>query len=469
MDKYKKILSNTLIFAVGTFASKLLVFLLMPLYTSILSAEQYGVADLITQTANLLIPIACIGICDGIFRFAIDSEDKKSVFSTTLCIVFAGSAVLVALSPVLLVGGYFKGYVWLICAYVICANFHSACAQYIKACNRSVLFAWQGIINTALTIVYNILFLVFFKMGVTGYVLSVVLADLTVTLYLFFKKGLYRDFSFSYFSKKNARAMLKFSIPYIPTTLLWMVTSISDRFIVTYFCGDFENGLYAAAYKIPTLLTLICGVFIGAWQISAVSDGGDDEERKEFFSNVYKNYLSIMLAGAAFIMVGAKLFTKVLLADSYYTSWEYIPILVIATVFSSLVSFLGSIYFLEKKSIYSMLTALSGAVVNIILNFVMIPAHGAMGAAVATMISYMTVYVIRLIDTSRYLRFETYNKKLLINVGFLLCEALVLCCRIKYSNYIAIAFFLAVVLLNLKGLIAVLIKFFNDFLKKNKK
>ena len=93
-NKYGRLVSNTFVFAVGTFTSKLLVLLLMPLYTSILSTEQYGVSDLLTQTANLIIPLACVGICDAIFRFAIDSEDKKKVFSTALCVIFGGSALL---------------------------------------------------------------------------------------------------------------------------------------------------------------------------------------------------------------------------------------------------------------------------------------------------------------------------------------------------------------------------------------
>ena len=309
MNKYKRLVSNTLIFAAGTFISKVLVILLMPLYTSILSTEQYGVSDLLTQTAKLIIPLACVGVCEGIFRFAIDAEDKKGVFSTTLCVIFAGSALTLALSPLLSLIGSFEGYVWLIPAYVICANLHSACAQYVRARGDTVTFAVQGIGNTALAIIYNILFLVVFDMGVVGYVLSVILADLTVTLGLFISAKLWRDFSVRAFDKKHLGELLRFSIPYIPTTMLWLVTSASDRFVVTYYCGEAANGLYSAAHKIPTLLTLVCGVFIEAWQISAVSDGGEKKDIEDFFAKVYSNYLSIMVAGAAFIILSSKIFT----------------------------------------------------------------------------------------------------------------------------------------------------------------
>ena len=99
MDKYKKLLSNTLILSIGTFASKLLVYFLMPLYTAILSKEQYGTADLITNAANLLIPFCCIGITHGVFRFAADKEENnKVIFSSGVSVLLISSAIFLILS-----------------------------------------------------------------------------------------------------------------------------------------------------------------------------------------------------------------------------------------------------------------------------------------------------------------------------------------------------------------------------------
>lgn len=468
-DKYGRLISNTLIFAVGKFASKFMVLLLMPLYTSILSTEEYGVSDLITQTANLLIPIFCIGICDAINRFALDSADKKKVFSTSLCVIFVGSALLGIMSPLLSLVGFFDGYVWLICFFVISSNLHSACAQYLRAIGKVGVFAVQGMINTALTIIYNVIFLVAFDMGVTGYVLSVVAADLTVTLGLFVFCKLYRDFSFKAFERQALREMLKFSIPYIPTTLLWLITSVSDRFIVTLFCGEGANGLYSASYKIPTLITIVYGIFIDAWQISSVRDGGESiEEKEKFFGRVYRDYLAVIIAGASFIVMGSQIFTRILLADSYYESWQFVPILAVATMFSAFSAFMGSVYFVEKQSLFAMLTALAGAIVNIVLNFVMIPKHGAMGAAVATLISYLTVYAIRVIDTKRYVRFNTHNVRLVINTALILLQSMVMLSERRFSNLLSAALFCLIAVINLKGIVASVLKVSSIFLKKQK-
>lgn len=467
MSKYKKLISNTLILGAGTFASKVIVLLMMPFYTLILSPEQFGVADLVTQTANMIIPVACVGICEGLFRFTLDCDDKKKVFTTGIAILSVGSAVIFALLPLLSFFDDLNGYILLIGAYVLCANFHSACAQYVRAQGRTTLFAVQGIINTVFTVVLNVLFLAVFKIGEIGYVLSVVIGDLVVTLIIFFVAKLYRDISPRYFSADTMRQMLKFSIPYIPTTMMWLITSVSDRYIVRAFCGVGETGLYAASYKIPTLLTLACTVFIEAWQFSAVKDASE-EERGHFFGTVYKAYLGIVFVAAGVLIGGSRIFTDILLSSSYFESWRFVPMLVLATVFSSLVSFMGSVYFVEKKSVLSMLTALMGALINVILNFILIPNHGAMGAAVATFISYFAVYIIRAYDTRSYVKFKLHTPLLCVNSLLISLQMLVMYSQIRYNYYIQLAVWLVLVLINMKGILAVMAEFLS-FLPKKKK
>ncbi len=468
MNKYKKLLSNTLILGAGTFASKVIVLLMMPFYTAILSPDQFGVADLVTQTANMIIPIACIGVCEGLFRFTLDCEDRKRVFSTGLCILTVGSVAMLALLPLLGLFDSFDGYIMLIGAYVVCANFHSACAQYIRAQGKTALFAIQGIVNTVLTVLLNILFLLAFDLGAFGYVLSVIVGDFTVTVMILFAGRLYRDISPKSCSRATVKELLRFSIPYIPTTMLWLITSVSDRYIVKYFCGIGETGLYAAAYKIPTLLTLACGVFIEAWQFSAVKDA-DGEEREKFFGTVFRCYLGFIFVAASALIGGSKIFTQILLADSYYDSWSFVPILVMATVFSTLVSFMGSVYFVEKKSVLSMITALTGAIINVVLNFVMIPDHGAMGAAVATLISYLAVYIVRAYDTRKYVRFKLHTPLLCLNMILLMLQAAIMYSGVKYHQTVQIIMVLAVISLNAKGIIGIFREFVRFLPKKRAK
>ncbi len=423
----KKLFSDTVILGLGTFGSKLLVFLLMPFYTAWLSTDQYGTAELITSTANLLIPLACIGISNGIFRFAAEREsDKEAVFSSSVFLLGLGSLLFLALSPLLSFVNYFEGYGWLIVSYVLSANLQSVCAQYVRAIDRPRLFAVQGILNTGLTVLLNILFLAVLEIGVLGYVLSVVLGNLITTLFLIVCAKLWRVFRVSRIQKSLLRELLWFSLPLIPTTVCWLITDLSDRYMVTYFCGEAANGIYSAAYKLPTIVNLVAGIFLQAWQFSAVSTSSDETECKSFYSEVFRGFLSVIMIGAAGLILLSRGLADLLLSQSFFEAWRYMPTLLCAAAFEAVVAFLATVYMVKKKSMHSFLTAMVGTLLNVIINLFLIPRYGALGAAIATLISYAAVLIVRLLDIPRLLRFRLYLWRLVLNACLLLGAAAVM-------------------------------------------
>lgn len=452
-NRYKRLISNTAIFAVGTFASKLMVYLLMPLYTHCLSPEESSVSDLITSTANLLMPLATIGIIDGIFRFALDAgEKKKQVFSTGMAILCAGSVGFLLLSPILFLLDFVDGYSFLIVVYVLSANYQYACASYVRALGHTKVYALQGIINTALTIVFNVIFLVFFKMGILGYVLSVVIANVIVTVILFVWMKLYRDLSISCVDKQTAKDLLKYSIPLIPTQTMWFLTSLTDRLLVKNYCGDAINGLFVYSYKIPTVLSLLTTIFIEAWQFSAVNDA-DENDRGQFFGNVFKSYMGLIFMAASGLVAFTKIFTRILLADSYYGAWEYMPTLIIATVFSALATFMGSVYLVEKKSVLSFLTTLTGAVINMGLSWALAPYAGVQGVAFATIMSYLAVFIIRIVNARRYVSFGVHPLQLTVNTALISAQSVLMICEVPGWIFWQIGFMAVILAFNGKPII----------------
>ena len=436
MGRVGKLLSNTAIFGAGTFISKVLVFLLMPFYTAYLSSAEFGVADVLVQTSNLIIPLAVLGISDGLFRFTLDADQarRKQIFTSAILMLVIGMLPLALIVQALRGFDVYDGYVWLIFAYVCSANLHMIVANYIRGCDKAKAYAVQGIVNTALVVFFHILFLLAFDMGVMGYVLSVVLADFIVAVGLFVFFKLYRDVKLKGVNKPLMKDLLRFSIPYIPLTLMWAITSASDRFVILATLGDDAvsvNGLYAAAYKLPTLITVAGGIFIKAWQMSSVSEK-DPRERASFFGMVYKNYLGLVFMGSACLIAFAKVLTLILLDDSYYSSWEYVPILVVAMAFSAFSEFLGSVYFVHKKSGRSLITATVGAVANIALNFALIPLIGALGAAIATVICYAIVFFIRLYDTQRFIKFDRAILKTLVNILVITVQVILMLIELPY-------------------------------------
>ena len=454
MNRYKKLFSATVILGLGTFGSKLLVFLLMPFYTAWLSTDQYSTAELITSTANLLIPLACVGIANGIFRFAADrASNKAEVFSSSIALLLLGSGIFLILSPLLGLINYFDGYLWLIILYVLLANLQSVCAQYVRAVDRTKLFAVQGIFNTLLTVLFNLLLLWWFDLGVTGYVLSVILGNLVTTLLLVFAAQLWKVFRWSHIKKDLIKELLWFSLPLVPTTVCWLITDLSDRYMVTYFCGASENGIYSAAYKIPTIINLVSGIFMQAWQFSAVAESSDEEACKTFYSQVFRGFLSVIMIGTAGLILFSRFLTGLLLNSAYHEAWRYMPTLLSAAAIESIVAFLATVYMVRKKSMHSFLTAMVGTLLNLTLNFLLIPEIGALGAALATLASYFAVMLVRLVDVRRMIAFCICLPRLCISALLLTLSAVAMTCEIPGRLWWTLGLTLLIVALNAPALL----------------
>ena len=423
-NKYRTLLDNTFLLSLGTFGSKILTFVMVRFYTGVLTPSDYGTADLIMQTANLLLPVASLGITNGVFRFALDrKEHRKSIFSAGLYTILLGSLILLVAGPLLSRSEGLHEYVELICAYTLASCLHSLCAQYIRAEGKTALFAGQGIFNTALVIWFNILFLQVFRLGVFGYVMSVVVADGICTGYLVLREKLWKllvpkpDDSVT-------KAMLRYSIPLIPATIFWWITSVSDRYMVTWFLGTEANGLYAVACKIPTILSLLSTIFMEAWQFSAISEAtGDREVHIRFYSQVWSFFLSAMVLVGSVMIVLCRLEIRVLAARSYYAAWQYVPVLAMAMVFSAFSSFMNSVYVVMEKSHLSLWTAVWGAGANILMNLWMIPRIGIQGAAIATLVSYLMCFGIRAVSARRLIPFRLYPGRLTVSTGLLMLQS----------------------------------------------
>ncbi len=173
--KNKSLIKNIGVFTVGSFGSKILSFLLVPLYTTTLSTEEYGTVDIITSTVALLMPILVLSIFDATLRFGMDSKyQKEDVLSTSVNIGIKG--ILVLLLGVLIL--YFTEvmyvpgvYLFFLCVFFIVGVFGQIFNIYLRAKNQARVIAVSGIINTFVACICNIVLLLVFKWGIVGYII----------------------------------------------------------------------------------------------------------------------------------------------------------------------------------------------------------------------------------------------------------------------------------------------------------
>lgn len=422
-SKYGYLAKNTLLFTISSFGSKLLVFLLVPLYTSFLSTVDYGVADLITTTSTLFIYVFTINIADAVLRFVIDKKtNRESYLAYGIRILLIGSFLFA-----LVVFTFWKLNIfsWQEYCYVyLFLNFFTVAlyqilSNYLRAIDKVKDVAISGIINTIVTIGLNIFTLVFLKIGLTGYLVSMVLGSFVASMYCLVQIRFSPRILTNTCDKQNKRAMRNYSIPLIFNGMAWWVNNSIDKYFVTWILGASQNGIYAVSYKIPTILTVFHSIFSQAWNLSAIKEF-DENDKDGFFAKTYTMYNAILVLLCSVLIIFNIPIAKILFAKDFFVAWKYSSVLLISIVFSSMSGFIGSIFTAVKDSRIFAISTVVSAVMNCTLNGLLIPRLGVMGAAIATAISFCIIWAIRLLCSRKYIKWHL-NLKIDIIAYILLC------------------------------------------------
>ena len=398
MDKKRKsLIKNIGLFTIGSFGSKILSFLLVPLYTAVLSTSEYGSVDLVISTASLLTPILLLSIFDATLRFGMDPEyKKKDVLSTSINIAIKGSFILIigviiiAFTHILNTSNI---YLIFLCIYFVMGALSQILNLYLRAKNQASVIAVSGILCTLVTCISNIVLLLVLKWGIVGYMISNTIGVTIQNLYQLFVGKVYKDIRLRDYNDLS-RPMIKYSFPLIANSISWWVNNASDKYILTLLRGIAENGVLSVSYKIPTILSMFQGIFYNAWSISAISEF-DENDSDGFIGNNYSFYSFISLFVCSGLFIINIPLAKFLYRGDYFVAWKCVPFLLIGTVFSGISQFEGSLFAATKNTKTVAKTTVTGAVVNIICNFIFIYFVGAVGAALATLLGYLTTWVLR--------------------------------------------------------------------------
>lgn len=395
--KNKYLIKNIGLFTIGSFGSKILSFLLVPLYTAVLTTSEYGALDLVTSTASLLTPILLLSIFDATLRFGMDSEYKKEdVLSTSINIAIKGSLILiigvivVSSTNILNISHI---YLVFLCIYFGMGALNQILNLYLRAKNQALIIAVSGILCTLVTCISNIAFLLVFKWGIIGYMISNTIGLLIQNFYQLFVGKVYKDIRFRHYNDLS-RPMIKYSSPLIANSISWWVNNASDRYILTFLRGIAENGIYSVSYKIPTILSMFQGIFYNAWSISAISEF-DENDSDGFIGNNYSIYSFISLIVCSGLLIINIPLAMFLYKGNYFVAWKCVPFLLMGTVFSGISQFEGSLFAAARNTKFVAKTTIIGAAVNTICNLIFIYLFGAIGAAFATLLGYLTTWILR--------------------------------------------------------------------------
>lgn len=406
MGSYKYLLKNIGLLTLGSFTTKLLSFFLVPLYTNVLTTTEYGTYDLFNTTISVLIPILTFNIQEATLRFALDKKQNKeaivsvSVKYTVISIVLV--AGLLAINSLFQINDIIGKFSVVFLLMFITQVISGIVTMYIRGIDKIADLSFSSVIASIVTISCNILFLVVFKWGLIGYFVANFIGPFIQCIYLIVKNRILKYFRWHSY-KIEEKEMLNYSKPLIANSIAWWINNVSDRYVIVFFCGLAENGIYSVAGKIPSILNVFQSIFNSAWTLSAVKDY-DPEDKSGFFSNTYKAYNCMMTIVCSGIILFNKVLAHFLYSKDFYIAWKYVPWLTIAILFGALSGYIGGFFSAVKDSKIFAISTIVGAIINVILNLVFTPIYGAMGAAVATAVCYFVVWIYRLIQSKKYIK-----------------------------------------------------------------
>lgn len=412
--KNKYLLKNIGLFTIGTFIPKVIIFAMVPLYTNCLSTNEYGTADLLTNTVSLLMPILSLQIQDAVMKYSLNRKEKKSnVLNNGLFIasigalllfiflVFAHLFVLFKLSIVYSLFIFLNYYV---------GSLNNILSYYCRGIDKVKLITVSSILNTIITVGFNLLFLLIFKWGLTGYLLANTIGGIVRLSYLLLRDGIWHEIRIGVKDRILLKDMIFFSIPMIFSALSWWINNASDKYILSFYEGVSIVGVYAVSSKIPSILTAFGEVISKSFSISAIREF-DSNDTDGFLSNSYSNISSYMVLVCSFVMLFNIIIAKILFASEFFIAWLFCPPLLLAVMFNQISLSCENILLAMGKTKVISITAVTAAIVNTTLNFILIPVLGAYGAAIATIVGFFVAWLIRYEKVRKYIRMRNNIRK----------------------------------------------------------
>lgn len=463
MNRYIYLLKNIGLLTLSSFATKLLSFFLVPLYTNVLSTSEYGIYDLFNTTIGVLLPILTLNIQEAVMRFSIDSKyDRKSIvtvatkyFFISNFIVLLGLTInyLFDFNPII------KQYSIFFFLMFFSQSLSGMIIMYVRGIDKISDLSISSVIASIITICLNIVFLAIFRWGLAGYFGANIIGPLIQCVFLICKTNITCDIKLQNKYSSEKKEMVAYSRPLIANSIAWWVNNASDRYIVILFCGLAENGIYSVASKIPSILNIFQTIFNQAWTLSAVKDF-DPDDKNRFFTNTYKAYNCMMVIVCSAIIVSDKLLAKFLYAKDFYIAWKYVPWLTIAIVFGALSGYIGGFFAAVKDSKIFATSTVYGAVTNVILNLLLTPLIGALGAAMATAASYFEVWVFRYWHSKRYIRIKINLFRDIFSYFLLVIQSVLLLIDIQniLLHILELIVFIIIIILYIKDIILLLSK-----------
>lgn len=422
-------LKKFIVYFIGNIGSRIFSFLMVPLYTSLLLPSEFGIYDYWGTVVGLVATIVGMEVFRSSYTEMLRNKDDKKKQKQTLMIAIHFLASqwlivgLIGLALFLFVPEYAL-FIAFIIALSITIEFFGSIS---RGTENNKIMASAGVVQTFTMLSATIVLLYLKPLGLDN-VASLFLGQiigmiLTVVYYLIMlgRSSVFKELPWQFFSKSSYTKLLAFSLPLVPSSISWWIMNVSDRFIIINYLSEASNGIYAMAYKFPSLLMIINSILMLVWQDEAILTN-EDENKGAYYSKQLKRYTIVQLIALVCFTVGFKFIAPIMLQSSFIEAEQYVPILGFSVVFSGLASFYGSFYLSTGRTKGAFATSIYGAIVNVVVNLVFIQSFGLYAAAISTVLSFAVMVFIRVFEFKKELNIKFPVKEMALGtITFLIC------------------------------------------------
>ncbi len=437
-----KMIKSMGIYAIGNLGSKVITFLMVPLYTHYVeNTADFGYYDICLTVVFLLIPFVTLQLRDGAFRFLLDSPSlahRQKVVSTTYKIL--GSTLLLSAVITFGVATIFSvPYIWYVLALLLAMSIQEVVSQVFRGLGNTKAFVSVGIISAFFIGLLSLVFVVWMGMGIKGVFVANILARLLAIVVVELRLQTLRHyFSIKISGKGIALDIIKYTLPLLPGSLCWWLTGSSDRWFIQEYLGLEVNGVYAVAIRFLGILQTLALIFYQAWQETAILQY-HSADRDKFFSQVLNCYIFIICLLVVGFTFALKMCYSWLVSPNYQGSLSYIFPLAISSAIFSISAYFDMGYQCAKDTKRTLPAIMLSAGVNVVLNFLLIGKFGVYGVIATLIISYSVLVIYRWIDSKRYFTI-TLVPGLLLPIGITLLMAVPFyCCTAIWQDALAMA------------------------------
>lgn len=393
-NSLSKLFSDIVIFGIGTVLAKVIQFALLPLYTSYMSTEAYGIAELVNNLSELFLPIVSLCLYDAVLRFTIEKKSNEIVISSAIRVLGFSFGISI---PVFIIAYLIwkSTYIFMLEFIVYAYSIQRFFACYVRGKGYSRVYALSGAVNALFVAVFSIYYLVISNSGIEGYLMAIALGYFSSAIYLFCAGKIYKDIKWKKTSNMVINEMISFSAPLIPFNIMYFFLTLAGRYILLWIKGEDAVGLYSAAMKISAIINVFQQAVSTALQLN-VSLEYSSENREKYYSYIFDLFYSGYWVMASWVICLCPLLAKILLKNEFYVARAYLPIIIFVAILNCLSAMYGTMfqaYKLTKKNVPIVFT---GMIINIAICFILVPRHGIWGVCIASLFSYLGQIIMKI-------------------------------------------------------------------------